>query len=167
MRILSNSSRSYVPMCRQSCITGLAFIILHQIAGSPSWCPASIAGGCQVLYETRLLGCSGQLYQASDRQLAMANWCDHGWYSRAIGSRKDLHEQRGSHHEWWDDQKVPAVCEEAHNILPEKIPHWSIKVGRVQQPGKWQWSAVSPGAAKREEFRRNASVSGCVMTRLD
>jgi len=36
-------------ICADNLVSQYLFIILHQIAGSPSWCPTSIAGGGQVL----------------------------------------------------------------------------------------------------------------------
>jgi len=126
-KFLSDSRVSLIRMCRNLVWQG-PFIILHQIAGSPSWCQTSIAGGGQVLHDTGLFGCSGQLYQASDRQFAMANWCDHGRHSWAFCPREDLHKQRGSHHERRDDQEVPAVHEEAQAVFSSSAKKFCVGI---------------------------------------
>lgn len=127
-------------------------------------CPWIIAGGGEVLHETGLLGGGGQLHQARHRQLAVADRRHDGGHPRALGAREDLRQQRGAHHERRDDQEVPAVREEADDLLPEEVPDGPVQVGGVQQPGQRQRPAVPPGGAERQELGGDASAGGRVVT---
>lgn len=62
----------------------------------------------------------------------MAYRSDYGWHPRAVCSREDLHQQRGSHNERRDDSQVPPIREEADDILPEEVSRASIEICRVQ-----------------------------------
>jgi hypothetical protein len=128
MWILSNSSRSYVHMCRQSCIT----VLVHYFASN---CRLSLLMSDKHCWRwSSTVGDESTWPQwttmSSYRQLAMTNWCDHGWYSWAIGSRKMICTNSVAHimndettrkYLQFVNSQTAGEAPRAHRLLPNNI----------------------------------------------